>query len=86
MGDFRLQYLIGVAGDIFQNMLHPASQNAAEIVDGGGGDGLVFAELIDGGAGDMMIFDEGIGGFVGISDGLPEGSVRDQRATSLDFG
>mgnify|MGYP003499541740 CR=1 FL=1 len=40
-------------------------ENPAEVIDGGGGDGLVFAELVNGGTGNVMVFDQCIGGFPG---------------------
>lgn len=39
-------------------MLHIAVQDAAEVVDGGGVQGLVFTELVDGGAGEVVVLDQ----------------------------
>ena len=50
-------------GDIFQYLVHLAAEDPAQIVQGRGGDGLVFAQLVDGGAGYMVIFYERIRGF-----------------------
>ena len=42
-------------------MLYIASQYSAQIVEGGRGDGFVFAQLVNGGAGDPMVVDKGVG-------------------------
>lgn len=54
-------------------MLHIAVQDAAEVVDGGGVQGLVFAELVDGGAGEVVVLDQGVGGLAGCAERFPEG-------------
>ena len=41
-------------------MLHIAVQDAAEVVDGGGVQGLVFTEFVDGGAGEVVVLDHGV--------------------------
>lgn len=54
-------------------------EDAAEVVDRCGGEGLVFAELLDGGAGNAVVFDQGIGGFGGLLQLLPKGLIADHR-------
>ena len=58
-----LQLLIVFRGDIFHHVLHPAVENAAQIVDGGRVQRLILAQFIQRGAGDAVVLDEGVGGF-----------------------
>lgn len=74
--------LVLVRGDIGHDVLHVAVEDPAEVVDGGGVQGLVLAELVQGGAGDMVVFDEGVGGLGGCFQRLPEGGVDDHGGTS----
>ena len=71
-----LQDLVLVGWDIFHNALHGASEDAAEVIDGGGVQGLVLTELIDGGTGNPVVFDQCIGGLRRIAQGVPKWSVR----------
>ena len=81
---FYSKDLIFVGGDIFHDGFHRAGEDAAEVVDGGGIEGLVSAQLVDGGAGDPVIFDQGIGGLRRIAQGIPKGSVgNDMTASSF---
>ena len=69
-------------GDVFQYLVHLAAENPAQIVQGRGGDRLVFAQLVDGGAGYMMIFYERIRGFRRFFQGFPEGVVNNHTIAS----
>ena len=50
-------------------------ENAAEVVEGCGGDGFVVAQLVDGGTGDAIILDQRVGGFAGGSQCFPKCGV-----------
>ena len=55
--------------------IHVASQDAAEVVDGGGVHRLILPEFINGRAGDMVVPDKGLGGFMGAPQRLPKGGI-----------
>lgn len=78
--------LVLVAGGVFQNVCHAAGENPAQVVDGSGGNGLIFAELVDGGAGETVVFDEGVGGLPGGAEGFPKGVVADHGGASFQYG
>jgi hypothetical protein len=77
--------LIFPTGDIGQDILHPAVQDPAEVIDGRGGNGLVFAELVDGRAGNTVVFDEGVGGFRRAPQGFPKTIVTNHISHILRF-
>lgn len=56
-----LQNLVGIAGDVFENVFNPAVQDSAQVIERCGCDGFVVAQLVDGGAGKPMVFDQRIG-------------------------
>ncbi len=66
-------------------MLHIAVQDAAEVVDGGGVQGLVFTELVDGGAGEVVVLDQSVGGLAGCAERFPEGGVDDHGVPPEPF-
>lgn len=66
-------------------MLHIAVQDAAEVVDGGGVQGLVLTELVDGGAGEVVVLDQGVGGLAGCAERFPEGGVDDHEVPPEPF-
>jgi hypothetical protein len=67
--------LIFLAGDIFHDLLDPAIEDPAQVIDGGGIQRSVLAKFIDGGAGYPVVFDQGVGGFTGSAQRIPERSV-----------
>ena len=77
--------MILFARNVGQDILHPAVQDAAEVIDGRGGDRLVFAELVNGGAGNAVIIDEGVGGFRRAAQGFPKTIVTNHIAHSQSF-
>ena len=68
--------MIFLAWNILHNFFHPALQNPAQVIDGGGVERLVFPQLVDGGAGDAVVLDEGVGRFGGSSECGPKRCVR----------
>ena len=73
--------MIRFARNVGQDILHPAVQDAAEVIDGRGGDRLVPSELVDGGAGNTVIFDEGVGGFRRAPQGFPKNDCNKSYRT-----
>ena len=63
-------------------MLHIAVQDAAEAVNGGGVQGLVFTELVDGGAGEVVVLDQGVGGLAGCAERFSRRGCRRSWGTS----
>ena len=72
-------------GDVGHDVLHIAVQDAAEVVDGGGVQGLVFTEFVDGGAGEVVVLDQGVGGLAGCAERFPEGGVDDHEVPPEPF-
>ena len=75
--------MVLVRHDIGHDVFDVAAEDAAEVIDRGGRDRLVFSELVNGGAGDVMILDESIGRFLRRGKGFPKGIVNDHLCTSL---
>ena len=71
-----LQELVGIGGDIFQDVFHPAVQDAAQVIDGRCIEGFVFAQLVNGGTGNVMNFDQSIGGFGRCAECIPKTLVN----------
>ena len=69
-------------GNILQYLIHPATEDPAEVVQGRGGDGLVLAQLVDGGAGYMVILYERVCGFRRFFQGFPEGVINNHTIAS----
>lgn len=65
MKNRRLQGLIQGTRNIFQDIADAALQNAAQIIDGCGSNGLVFAQLVNGRTGDVVVFNQRVGGLFG---------------------
>lgn len=76
-----LQFLIGFRGDIAEDLLDGAVEDAAQIVEGGSAQRFVLPQPVDGGGGNVMILDEGIGGFSGFLQRLPKGGVNQHSDT-----
>ena len=77
-----LQWLILFTGDVFQDLLHRAVQNSAQVVNGSCGQGLVLAELVDGGAGNAVIFDQCVGRLAGSAKRSPKRPIGNHTVTS----
>ena len=80
-----LQRLICFGTSIGDDIIDITVQYPAEVVDGGGVQGLVFTELVDGGAGEVVVLDQGVGGLAGCAERFPEGSVDDHGVPPEPF-
>lgn len=58
-----LQYLICVTWDVFDNILDPAPQNPAQIIQRGCGNRLILSQFVNRGTGEMMILYQRVCGF-----------------------
>ena len=61
-----LKKLIVITGNIAQNGLHGTIQNAAEIIDGFGGDILIMLQAVQGAVGQVVFTGQSIPVFFGL--------------------
>ena len=62
---------------VFQDVIHPAGEDAAQAVQGGGGDVPVVLQGVQGASAEGMLLDEGIGGDPLALHGLPKRIIDD---------
>lgn len=71
--------------DVFHDVLHPALENAAEIVNAGGGEGEVFPHPGEAVAAHPVLVDEDVGRDPLALEGLPKGPVGDHSLHLKDY-
>lgn len=68
---------IFVVGDVFQNVLHPAVQNFAQRVQGGGGDGLAVLHAVERVGVHPLFEDQVVFGDIFLKKCLIKGTITD---------
>lgn len=81
--DTESKRLVELRGDIHSDILDPAVQDAAEIVDRGGGHGLIFSQTVDSCTGKMVDGYKRVGGFGRIREGFPKWTIVNHQVSLL---